>query len=65
MGYHELNAHITYRPESAKWELSVVGTNLANKLWYISEFDLYSQSGADYGTPSAPRTIWGEFRIKF
>jgi iron complex outermembrane receptor protein len=65
VGYHELNAHITYRPQSDKWEFSVVGTNLANKLWYISEFDLYEQSGADYGTPSAPRTIWGEFRIKF
>jgi iron complex outermembrane recepter protein len=63
-GYHELNSRITYRPEGGKWELSVVGTNLANKLWYISEFDLYEQSGADYGTPAPPRTIWLEFKTK-
>jgi iron complex outermembrane receptor protein len=64
-GYHELNAHVSYKPESRKWEIAVVGTNLADKLWYTAVFDLYSQSGADYGNPAEPRTIWVEFKKKF
>jgi iron complex outermembrane recepter protein len=64
-GYHNLNGRLTYRPESNKWEASVVGTNLAGKLWYTQIFDLYSQSGADYGIPTPPRTVWAEFKMKF
>ena len=64
-GYHELNARLSYRPESDKWEAAVVGTNLANTLWYTQIFDLYGQSGADYGIPTPPRTIWVEFKKKF
>jgi iron complex outermembrane recepter protein len=64
-GYHDLNGRITYKPESGKWEAAVVGSNLTNKLWYIAVFDLYGQSGADYGNPSAPRTVWAEFKKKF
>ena len=66
-GYHNLNARLSYRPDSGKWEASVVGTNLANKLWYTQIFDLYAvpQSGADYGIPTPPRTIWMEFKKKF
>ncbi len=66
-GYHNLNGRITYRPESGKWEAAVVGTNLAGKLWYTQVFDLYAppQSGADYGIPTPPRTVWVEFKKKF
>jgi iron complex outermembrane receptor protein len=64
-GYHELNGRLTYKPQSDKWEASVVGSNLTNKLWYIAVFDLYGQSGADYGNPSAPRTVWAEFKKRF
>jgi len=64
-GYHELNGRLTFRPQSDKWEVSAVGTNLAGKLWYTQIFDLSGQSGADYGIPAAPRTIWAEFKVKF
>lgn len=66
-GYHNLNGRITYRPESGKWEAAVVGTNLAGKLWYTQVFDLYAapQSGADYGIPTPPRTVWVEFKKRF
>jgi iron complex outermembrane receptor protein len=64
-GYHELNGRITYRPQSNNWEASVVGSNLTGKLWYTQIFDLYGQSGADYGIPAAPRTVWAEFKMKF
>jgi iron complex outermembrane receptor protein len=64
-GYHELNGRITYRPEAGTWEASVVGSNLTDKLWYTTNFDLYASLGSVYGIPSAPRTIWAEFRKKF
>jgi iron complex outermembrane receptor protein len=64
-GYHELNGRIAYRPQSDKWDVSVVGANLTGKLWYTQIFDLSGQSGADYGIPSAPRTVWAEFKKKF
>jgi iron complex outermembrane receptor protein len=64
-GYHNLNGRITYRPESGGWEAAVVGTNLTDKLWYIQTFDLYATEGSVYGIPSAPRTIWAEFKKKF
>ncbi len=64
-GYHDTNARLTYRPESNGWEAAVVGSNLANKLWYTQIFDLSGQSGADYGLPSEPRTIWVQFKKKF
>ncbi len=64
-GYHDLNARLTYRPESNGWEAAVVGSNLSNKLWYTQIFDLSGQSGADYGIPSEPRTVWVQFKKKF
>jgi iron complex outermembrane receptor protein len=64
-GYHNLNGRLTYRPESGKWEAAVVGTNLTNKLWYTQIFDLTGQSGADYGIPAPPRSVWVEFKKKF
>jgi len=47
------------RPDGAGWEASVVGSNLTDKLWYYSNFDLYASLGAVYGMPSAPRTRSG------
>jgi iron complex outermembrane recepter protein len=64
-GFHNLNARIAYTPESKGWEAAVLGSNLTGKLWYTQIFDLYSQSGADYGIPAAPRTVWVQFRKRF
>jgi iron complex outermembrane recepter protein len=64
-GYHDLNGRLTYRPESGNWEAAVVGTNLTDKLWYNQTFDLSATQGQVYGIPSAPRTIWAEFKKKF
>jgi len=64
-GYHELNGRLTYRPGSNGWEVAVVGTNLTGKLWYSQIFDLTGQSGADYGIPTPPRTVWVQFKKKF
>jgi outer membrane protein OmpA-like peptidoglycan-associated protein len=64
-GYHLLNGRITYKPEGAKWDLAVVGYNLADKLWYTQTFDLSATEGQVYGIPSMPRTISIEFKKKF
>jgi iron complex outermembrane receptor protein len=64
-GYHLLNGRVTYRPQSASWEAAVVGSNLTNKLWYAQVFDLSATQGQVYGIPTAPRTVWGEFKKKF
>jgi iron complex outermembrane receptor protein len=65
VGYHELNARLTYRPDAGTWEASVVGTNLANKLWYTQIFDVSVLDAAVYGIPTPPRTVWAEFKKKF
>jgi outer membrane receptor protein involved in Fe transport len=64
-GYHELNARITWKSASTKWEASLLGTNLLDKLWYNSVFDLYATQGQVYGLPSAPRTVEIQFRRNF
>ena len=64
-GYHLLNGRLTYRPDGGKWEAAVVGSNLTDKLWYAQIFDLFASQGQVYGIPSAPRTVWAEFKKKF
>jgi iron complex outermembrane recepter protein len=66
-GYHVLNGRITYKPNGAKWEAAVAGTNLTDKLWYTGIFDLSqaTSEGQVYGIPSMPRTIWVEAKKKF
>jgi iron complex outermembrane receptor protein len=64
-GYHVLNGRITYKPNGAKWEAAVAGTNLLDKLWYTQTFDLSATEGQVYGIPSMPRTFWVEAKKKF
>jgi iron complex outermembrane receptor protein len=65
-GYHVLNGHITYKPSDLKWEFSVAGTNLLNKVYYYSNFDLTSEGGgASYGMIAPPRTLWFNVKKKF
>jgi iron complex outermembrane receptor protein len=55
-GYHLLNAHLTYRTDGGKWQISATGSNLANKLYYNSVFDLRSVgAGADFALIAPPR----------
>jgi iron complex outermembrane recepter protein len=64
-GYHLLNSRITYKPQSGKWEISAVGYNVTNNLWYTQVFDLTGTEGTKYGIPSMPRTFSVEFKKKF
>jgi iron complex outermembrane recepter protein len=64
-GHQDLNGHLTYKPATGNWELSVLGTNLTDKLWYTSVFDLSATQGQVYGLPAAPRSIEVQFKKNF
>jgi len=64
-GHADLNGHLTYKPATGNWELSVLATNMLNKLWYTSVFDLSATQGNVYGLPAAPRTIEVLFKKNF
>lgn len=64
-GHAELNGHLTYKNATGNWEVSLIGTNLANKLWYNGIFDLYATQGNVYGLPSAPRSYEIQFKKEF
>ena len=50
------NAKLTYRPTSGGWETSVGVTNLTNKLYYVTTFDLTGAGGGSVdGQPGMPR----------
>ena len=65
-GYHLLNAHLTYRMEDGKWQVSATGSNLTNKLYYNSVFDLRPVgAGADFALIAPPREYSIQVEHKF
>jgi iron complex outermembrane receptor protein len=64
-GHQALSGRLTYKPATGGWELSLLGTNLTDKLWYTTVFDLSATQGQVYGLPSAPRSIEVQFKKNF
>jgi iron complex outermembrane receptor protein len=64
-GYTLTNARVTWRNADGKWEAAVLASNLLDKLYYVSVFDLLSSSGSKYGTPGAPREFQVQVKKKF
>ena len=64
-GYQMANARVTWRAADGKWEAAVLASNLFDKLYYLSVFDLLSSSGSKYGTPGAPREFSLQVKKKF
>jgi iron complex outermembrane recepter protein len=56
-GYHIGNARVTWRSPQDTWEAALVGSNVFNETYYISNFDLTASSGAEYGLLAAPREL--------
>jgi iron complex outermembrane recepter protein len=56
-GYHIGNARVTWRSPQDTWEAALVGSNVFNQTYYISNFDLTASSGAEYGLLAAPREL--------
>ena len=61
-GYTVLNGRITYRAPVGGWSAWLEVTNLTNKLYYLTLFDLHGSAGYVNGQPAMPRE-WS-FTIK-
>ena len=64
-GRHLGNARLTYKTAEGGWEVAAVGSNVFNKSYYISNFDLLSSSGAQYGLLAPPREFAIQVQKKF
>jgi iron complex outermembrane receptor protein len=64
-GYTLANARLTWRSNEGNWEAALLASNLFDKLYYISVFDLLASSGSKYGTPGAPREFSLQVQKKF
>lgn len=64
-GYHLGNARLTWDSPEDKWQGAFVVTNVFDKTYYISLFDLLANSGAKYATPANPREYSIEIKRKF
>jgi outer membrane receptor protein involved in Fe transport len=65
-GYHLLNARLTYKFDDDKWSISAMGSNLLNKLYLISVFDLTGiGGGSDLGLVAPPREYSIQIEHKF
>jgi iron complex outermembrane receptor protein len=54
--YSLLNARVTWRSSNDTWQAALEGTNLANKYYYVTLFDLTGgAAGYIHGQPSRPR----------
>ena len=64
-GYHLGNFRVTWASGNNKWESAFAVTNVFDKVYYISVFDLLASSGAKYGTPDNPREYSLSLKRKF
>ncbi len=64
-GYHLGNARVTYKSDDTKWEAAVIASNVFDKHYYISNFDLLASSGAEYGLLAPPREFSVQIKKKF
>ncbi len=56
-GYTLLNGRITWRSEDLKWQIALEGTNLTDKYYYLTVFDLVDPVGSIFqnAQPGRPR----------
>ena len=65
-GRHLDNAQITWKSADDKWRASLIGSNLTDKLYYYSVFDLTSLAGgSNYGFVAPPREFSLQVQKKF
>jgi iron complex outermembrane receptor protein len=57
-----LNGRLTWRSEDTKWEFTLEGTNLTDKYYYLTLYDLLTAAGYTSGQPARPREL--AFTIK-
>lgn len=63
--YTLVNARVTWESPDKDWQIAGVVTNLANKSYLTSTFDLYASAGFVYGTVGRPREFKLSIKRKF
>jgi iron complex outermembrane receptor protein len=56
---------LTWDSPENKWQGAFAVTNVFDKTYYLSVFDLLASSGAKYGTPDNPREYSLTIKRKF
>jgi iron complex outermembrane receptor protein len=52
--YTLVNGRLTWRSEDSKWEVSLEGTNITDKYYYLALYDLLTGAGYTSGLPGRP-----------
>jgi outer membrane receptor protein involved in Fe transport len=61
-----MNGRVQWDAANGKWSVAFLGTNLTNKEYYVSLFDLRPfQEGMELGQPGAPREWAVNVHYKF
>ncbi len=63
--YTVVNGRITIATSDKNWEISAIATNLANKAYLTSTFDLSGSAGFNYGTVARPREFAVSVKRRF
>ena len=53
--YGLTNARLTWRSKDIKWQIALEVTNLTDKYYYLTKYDLYDAAGYISGQPGRPR----------
>ena len=64
-GYHLANARVTWKAADGGWEAGLLASNLFDKSYYTSTFDLLASSGSAYGIIAPPREFSVQIKKKF
>ena len=64
-GYWLLNARASYAFDQGQWEVAVFARNIADKQYYLDEFNLQNPFGFIQGIVGMPRTIGGEIDFRY
>jgi iron complex outermembrane recepter protein len=60
-----VNGRLSWRGDTGKWEAAFSGTNLFNKYYYATTFDIVAQSGIATASPAPPRMWMISLKHKF
>ena len=64
-GYGLLNGRLSWRSPGADWEVALIGSNLTDKEYYLSNRDQLSTAGVQYGIIGAPREFAVQIKKNF
>lgn len=65
-GHHLGNARLTWKSADGSWQVAAIGSNIFDKYYYNSVFDLTSLGGgSDYGFVAPPREFSIQLQKKF